>query len=65
MSVPATMKPITFANNGGFEVIGLTSDLPVPAPTPADVVIKVAYTGVNFIDTYFQSVVLFRHLTHT
>jgi NADPH2:quinone reductase len=64
MSLPTTMRAITFAKNGGVEVIDLTLDLPVPEPAPTDVVIKVAYAGVNFIDTYFRSVVLFRHSTH-
>jgi NADPH2:quinone reductase len=63
------MRAITFAKNGGVEVIDLTPDLPVPEPGPADVVIKVAYAGVNFIDTYFRYVALSPHflsdLTHT
>jgi hypothetical protein len=69
MSLPTTMRAITFAKNGGVEVIDLTPDLPVPEPGPADVVIKVAYAGVNFIDTYFRCAALSRHcrprLTYT
>jgi hypothetical protein len=36
------MKAITFAKNGGIEVIDLTPDLPASEPAPTEVVIKVA-----------------------
>jgi hypothetical protein len=55
MSLPKTMKAITYAKNGGVDVLELTPDLPVPVPAPTDVIIRVAYAGVNFIDTYFRS----------
>jgi NADPH2:quinone reductase len=64
MSLPATTKVINFVKNGGVVVINLMPDLPVPELAPADVVIKVAYRGVNIIDTYFRSVVLFHHSVH-
>jgi NADPH:quinone reductase len=57
MSLPSTMKAITYAKNGGVEVIELTTDFPTPEASPTDIVIKVAYAGVNFIDTYYRYVV--------
>jgi NADPH:quinone reductase-like Zn-dependent oxidoreductase len=66
MPVPATVELITLTlgKNSCVEVIEFTPDLPVLEPALADVVITVAYAGVNSIDTYFRSVVLFRHCTY-
>jgi NADPH2:quinone reductase len=54
MSLPTTHKAITYAKTGGPEVLELTTDLPTPEVSPTDIVIKVAYAGVNMIDTYFR-----------
>jgi NADPH2:quinone reductase len=47
------MKAIQIRENGGPEVLHLV-DLPVPVPGPGQVLIRVAATGVNFIETYFR-----------
>lgn len=44
--IPSVMQAIDFAEAGGPEVLVLC-DLPVPAPGPGDVLIKVAAAGVN------------------
>lgn len=51
---PPTVKAITFAKTGGVEVIEKT-ELPFPQQGPGDVIVKVEFAGVNFIDTYFRS----------
>jgi NADPH:quinone reductase-like Zn-dependent oxidoreductase len=56
MSLPTTMKAITYASTGGVEVLDFTPDFAVPTPQPTEFVIKVAYAGVNMIDTYFRCV---------
>jgi NADPH2:quinone reductase len=48
------MKRIVVRQPGGPEQM-LLEDAPSPAPGPADVVIDVAATGVNFIDVYFRT----------
>jgi NADPH2:quinone reductase len=50
MPIPTTTKAITFAKNGGPEVLELTPDLPIPEVSPTEILIKVAYAGVNFVD---------------
>lgn len=45
-TVPETMKAIGFAAPGGPDVLHL-EDVAVPKPGPDDVLIKVAYSGVN------------------
>ncbi|KAM6498576.1 hypothetical protein JOM56_006524 [Amanita muscaria] len=54
MSLPATIQAITIAKTGGVEVIEKTEQ-PFPQVKPGDIVIKVEYAGVNFIDTYNRS----------
>ncbi|KAI0323067.1 NAD-P-binding protein [Amylostereum chailletii] len=54
MSYPATVKAVGINKIGGFEVIeDLT--LPFPEVKATDLLIKVTYGGVNFIDTYMRS----------
>ena len=50
-SVPSTMKAVGVMKHGDLEVI---EDLHIPTPLPKDdeVLIKVHWGGVNFIDTY-------------
>lgn len=48
------MKAIVVEEFGGPEQLRLV-DLPTPEPGPADVVIQVAVSGVNFIDVYFRT----------
>src|SRR5215472_6934367 len=50
-SIP--MKAIQVRKTGGPEVLTLV-DLPVPQPKPNEAVVKIAASGVNFIDVYFR-----------
>ena len=45
------MRAIQIKQTGGPEVLHL-ADLPVPQPKPNEAVVKLAASGVNFIDTY-------------
>ncbi|ETW86788.1 quinone oxidoreductase 1 [Heterobasidion irregulare TC 32-1] len=54
MSYPSTVKAVAIAKTGGFEVIE-DMTLPFPEQKPGDVLVKVQYAGVNFIDTYFRA----------
>jgi len=47
------MKAIQVQKHGGPEVLTLV-DLPVPAPKPNEALVKIAASGVNFIDVYFR-----------
>lgn len=47
------MKAIQFHEHGGPEVLKLV-DLPIPAPGPGQVLIRVQAVGVNFIEIYFR-----------
>src|ERR1041385_3579139 len=47
------MKAIQVQKTGGPEVLTLV-DLPVPKPKANEAVVKLAATGVNFIDVYFR-----------
>lgn len=48
------MKAIVVEEYGGPEQLRVV-DLPVPEPGPADVIVDVAVSGVNFIDVYFRT----------
>lgn len=54
LNLPATMKAIQIQKTGGIDVIELR-DVPVPVPKENEVLIKVEYAGINYIDTYFRS----------
>jgi NADPH2:quinone reductase len=47
------MKAIQVQKTGGPEVLTLV-DLPIPKPKPNEAVVKIAASGVNFIDVYFR-----------
>ncbi|KAI0336846.1 NAD-P-binding protein [Cubamyces sp. BRFM 1775] len=51
--LPAKMQAIGINQTGDFEVIEKL-ELPVPQNAPGNVLVKVHYGGVNFIDTYFR-----------
>ena len=48
------MRAIVVEEFGGPENLKIV-DLPKPVPGPTDVVVKVAVSGVNFIDVYFRT----------
>ena len=47
------MKAIQVQKHGGPEVLTLV-ELPAPAPKPNEAIVKIAASGVNFIDVYFR-----------
>lgn len=47
------MKAIQVQKNGGPEVLTL-ADLPIPRPKPNEAIVKIAASGINFIDVYFR-----------
>ena len=47
------MKAIQVQKTGGPEVLTLV-DLPIPTPKPNEAIVKLAASGVNFIDVYFR-----------
>jgi NADPH2:quinone reductase len=54
MTTPSTAKAITFAKNGGPEVLELTENHPIPEISPTEILIKVGYAGVNFLDVMIR-----------
>lgn len=48
------MKKVVVEQPGGPEQLKVV-DVPTPSPGPKEVVVKVAYSGVNFIDVYFRT----------
>ncbi|TCD68763.1 hypothetical protein EIP91_009909 [Steccherinum ochraceum] len=54
MSYPQTIRAIGLTESGDFDVIKKI-ELPFPRPTPEQIVIKVNYAGINFIDNYFRA----------
>ena len=50
---PKIMKAIQVKQPGGPEAMEL-AELPVPQPKANEAVVKVAASGVNFIDVYFR-----------
>ncbi|KAI0303551.1 NAD-P-binding protein [Multifurca ochricompacta] len=54
MSYPTKIKAVGINETGGVEVI---QDLEIPFPEvkPSDLLIKVEWAGINFIDTYLRS----------
>jgi hypothetical protein len=53
MSLPDKIHAIGVEKTGDFDVIQ-DLELPFPKQAPGDILIKVEYVGVNFIDTYFR-----------
>jgi NADPH:quinone reductase len=47
------MKAIQVPKTGGVEVLTFT-DVPDPKPKPNEVIVKIAASGVNYIDVYFR-----------
>ncbi|KAI0673801.1 NAD-P-binding protein [Trametes maxima] len=53
MSLPETVEAIAIDRTGDIEVLE-KKKVPFPAHSPNNIVIQVAYGGVNFIDTYYR-----------
>ncbi|KAH9849205.1 NAD-P-binding protein [Lenzites betulinus] len=53
MSLPETVEAIAIDSTGDIELLEKKT-VPFPAHSPQNVVIKVAYGGINFIDTYYR-----------
>jgi len=52
-SIPKTTHAVQFFKNGGPEVLEF-HEVEVATPQPDELLIKVEWAGVNFIDTYFR-----------
>ncbi|KAK6356535.1 NADPH:quinone reductase [Orbilia javanica] len=50
----STQKAVQISRIGGTEVLEI-NQIPIPKPQPGQILVKAAYAGVNFIDTYFRS----------
>ena len=50
MPHPATMRAMTLTGHGGLEKLQWREDMPVPAPKPGEVLIKVGAAAVNNTD---------------
>ncbi len=48
------MRAILVETTGGPDALSL-ADVPVPTPGPTEVVVRIAASGVNFIDVYFRT----------
>ena len=49
-SIPETMRGVWLTGHGGLDKLEVRKDIPVPRPTPSDVLIRVAAAGVNNTD---------------
>lgn len=54
MSIPTTQSALRIHETGGPEVVKFDTDVSVPEISATQVLVKVKYAGVNFIDTYFR-----------
>jgi len=50
-----TMKAIRVHEKGDANVLKFDENVPIPEVGPKDVLVQIAYTGINFIDTYQRS----------
>ncbi|KAI6747504.1 hypothetical protein HG530_015863 [Fusarium avenaceum] len=49
------MKAVIFHSHGDSSVLQVSNDTPKPSPGPDDVLIRVEYAGVNFVDMYVRN----------
>jgi hypothetical protein len=54
-SLPKTMKGVIIEKTGGTEVLQYKTDLAVPEPKDGQVLVKNDYIGINYIDTFVQT----------
>jgi NADPH:quinone reductase len=47
------MKAIQITKTGGPEILTL-ADIPTPKPKPNEVLVKISFAGINYIDVYFR-----------
>ncbi|WP_408589901.1 zinc-binding dehydrogenase [Novosphingobium sp.] len=48
--IPVMMQAVLLTGNGGFDMLNLRNDVPVPVPGPHDVLVRVRAAGVNNTD---------------
>ncbi|OBT65865.1 hypothetical protein VE03_05422 [Pseudogymnoascus sp. 23342-1-I1] len=53
--LPPTMRAIKIPHTGGLEVLELHTDIPLPTPSAGQILIKTAFAGINYIDTYLRT----------
>lgn len=58
-SIPDSMKGVLIEKTGGTEVLQYRDDLRVPVPKEGEVLVKIEFIGINFIDTYRNPPCLF------
>lgn len=49
------MKGVLIEKTGGTEVLKYRDDLPVPVPKDGEVLVKIEFIGINYIDTYVHT----------
>lgn len=54
-SLPKTQRSVQINAHGGLDVIKIVTDAPVPIPEDNQVLVKNAFAGLNFIDTYART----------
>lgn len=45
------MKGVLIEKTGGAEVLQYRENLPIPTPKEGEVLVKIEFIGINFIDT--------------
>mmetsp|Transcript_12598 Transcript_12598/g.37838 ORF Transcript_12598/g.37838 Transcript_12598/m.37838 type:complete len:356 (+) Transcript_12598:68-1135(+) len=55
LAVPATMRAAVVREPGAAEALVVETDFPTPSPAKGQVLVKNAFAGINFIDTYHRS----------
>lgn len=53
--VPKSMKGVVFHSVGDSSVLEVDNTIAIPIPHGSDVLVKLEYAGVNFVDTYQRS----------
>jgi NADPH:quinone reductase-like Zn-dependent oxidoreductase len=50
MTIPATMRAVLLTGHGGYDRLELCHDVPVPAPRPGEVLVRIGAAAVNNTD---------------
>lgn len=53
-ALPSTMRAVAIHEHGGPEKLTYHTDYPTPVPGPGEVVVKVRYCGLNFLDIFVR-----------